>query len=78
MTIRVLHPEKGTIAKDLRRLADKIENGEVPATTGILTLSDRESATIRVFYVGEMNSYSNGMGLLAYASAYMYQQAQGK
>lgn len=75
MNLAVLKPDSATVAEDLRRLADRVERGEVLATSCVTVLQDRVGQTITVSLGGDTLTYSGMMGLLAYASHQLYAQA---
>ena len=57
----------------IRKLADKIESGDVDAHTAFVVTRHRQ-AGIATAVCGERMTYSGLMGLLAYASHHLYQQ----
>lgn len=75
MNISVLRPTSTEVVADLRKLADEIERGELPATSVVSVLQDRVGQTISVKCGGDTLTYSGMMGLLAYASHQLYMDA---
>ena len=71
--VREIKTEASELVDDLRRLADKIEAGEVDAHTAFVVTSHRQ-AGITTTVCGERMTYSGLMGLLAYGSHHLYQQ----
>lgn len=71
----VLIPERENVAGDLRKYADLIEAGTIPATCVLLIVHDRMGRTIGTKVAGELESYSQLMGLCAYASCQLYKDA---
>ena len=71
--LREIKPEASELVDDLRKLADKIESGDVDAQTAFVVTSHRQ-AGITTTVCGERMTYSGLKGLLAYASHHLYQQ----
>ena len=71
--VREIKTEASELVDDLRRLADKIEAGEVDAHTAFVVTSHRQTG-ITTTVCGERMTYSGLMGLLAYGSHHLYQQ----
>lgn len=63
------------IVADLRRLADRIEAGEVDAAFGVSVVAGPRTGVISISLLGESRRYSEIMGLLAYGQCHCYQQA---
>jgi hypothetical protein len=63
-------------AEDLRKLADRIEAGEEPATSAIVVFTDRVGKTTGRTLCGEQLSYSAWMGMLSYVSHMLYRECQ--
>lgn len=74
--LRVLQPEASEVVADLRRYADAVESGEINATTVFCIFSDRVAQTVVTKVAGERVTYSQLMGLCAYASAAAYQETR--
>ena len=71
-----LKPSNERLVNDLRQLADDIESGrESPSTIGICVLKSRATETIHVRHVGEQQSYSDAMGMLAFTQHLMFTRA---
>ncbi len=71
--LREIKLESSELVDDLRKLADKIESGDVDAHTAFVVTSHRQMG-ITTTVCGERMTYSGLMGLLAYASHHLYQQ----
>ena len=71
--LREIKPEASELVDDLRKLADKIESGDVDAHTAFVVTRHRQ-AGITTTVCGERMTCSGLMGLLAYASHHLYQQ----
>lgn len=76
-TLTPIRPSTEVLVKDLRQLADDIESGRVQAsTTGICVLRSRAQSQIHMVHVGDGQSYSDGMGMLTFATHMLYDQAK--
>lgn len=73
--VHELRTEASEIVADLRRLADKIERGDVEATSAFVVARDRVSGIVSTTVCGERMSYSGLMGLLSYANCLLFKQA---
>lgn len=71
-----IKPSSERLVHDLRQLADDIEAGREPASTiGVCILKSRTSESIHLRHVGESQSYSDAMGMLAFANAMLFRSA---
>lgn len=71
-----IKPSSERLVNDLRQLADDIESGrELASTIGVCVLKSRTSESIHIRHVGEQQSYSDAMGMLAFANGMLFKSA---
>lgn len=74
-----IKPSSERLVTDLRQLADDIESGkEQPSNIGICVLKSRTTRTtesIHVRHIGDQQSYSDAMGMLAFTQHLLFRSA---
>ena len=71
-----IKPSSERLVLDLRQLADDIESGKEQASTiGICVLKSRATESIHVRHLGEMQSYSDAMGMLTFTQHLLFRSA---